>query len=193
MLRWEITSEPGSEPITTSEAKTYLRVDHTDDDTLIGALISVVRRRVEKDTGLAFISQTRKAYVTSFPPTTQIQLPGTPVTSITSITYIDDGGTRATWDSSEYELRHGEPDYVQLGFDYDWPDHRSKMDDVEIIYDCGEASANDVSELAKHCIKVGVELEYDRDNLRNYEATRRAYDALRNSIAIGEEFVKYGA
>lgn len=48
----------GSEPITTTEAKSWLKVDFSDDDTLIGMLITSVRESLEKFTGLALIEKT---------------------------------------------------------------------------------------------------------------------------------------
>lgn len=48
----------GSEPITATEVKSWLKVDFTDDDTLIAMLITSVRESLEKFTGLALIAKT---------------------------------------------------------------------------------------------------------------------------------------
>lgn len=48
----------GSEPLTTSEVKTYLKIDFSTDDTLIGTLITGVRQAIEQFTGLALVAKT---------------------------------------------------------------------------------------------------------------------------------------
>lgn len=48
----------GSEPLTASEVKSYLKIDFSDDDTLIGTLITGVREQIEEYTGLALIAKT---------------------------------------------------------------------------------------------------------------------------------------
>lgn len=48
----------GSEPITSTEVKNYLKVDFTTDDTLIGTLITGVRESIELFTGLSLVAKT---------------------------------------------------------------------------------------------------------------------------------------
>ena len=47
-----------TEPITLSEAKTYLKVDYSDEDMLISMLISGIREQVEAFTGLGIVART---------------------------------------------------------------------------------------------------------------------------------------
>src|ERR1039457_2262271 len=56
-----------SEPISLDEAKTHLRVDITDDDLLISALISAVRDHAEKITWRGLATQQRKLVMDQFP------------------------------------------------------------------------------------------------------------------------------
>jgi uncharacterized phiE125 gp8 family phage protein len=48
----------GSEPLTASEVKNYLKIDFSTDDTLINMLITGVREQIEEFTGLALIAKT---------------------------------------------------------------------------------------------------------------------------------------
>lgn len=48
----------GSEPITVSEVKSHLKIDFTNDDTLIANLITGIRQNVERYTGLSLIAKT---------------------------------------------------------------------------------------------------------------------------------------
>lgn len=47
----------GTEPVTTTEVKSYLKIDFDNDDTLIGTLISGVRESIEKFTGLSLVEK----------------------------------------------------------------------------------------------------------------------------------------
>lgn len=63
----------GAEPLTSSEVKSYLKIDFTTDDTLIGTLITGVREEIEKFTGLALIAKTIELFDEEIPE--EIRLP----------------------------------------------------------------------------------------------------------------------
>ena len=42
MGNWKVTTAPAEAVITTAEAKAWLRVEHSDDDSLIAAIVSAV-------------------------------------------------------------------------------------------------------------------------------------------------------
>lgn len=48
----------GDEPVTVMEVKNYLKIDFSNDDVLIGSLITGVRENIELFTGLALIEKT---------------------------------------------------------------------------------------------------------------------------------------
>jgi len=52
------TIDGSSEPVTATEVKSYLKIDFTDDDTLIETIISGVREMAEQQTGLSLIPST---------------------------------------------------------------------------------------------------------------------------------------
>jgi len=65
-----IVTPPAEEPVTLTEAKNHLRVDLSDDDSLISALIVAAREHAEAITRRAFITQTLKLSLDAFPATT---------------------------------------------------------------------------------------------------------------------------
>lgn len=62
-----------TEPITLAEAKTYLKVDYSDEDTLINLLISGIREQVELFTGLGIVARTIEYFDEEIPE--EITLP----------------------------------------------------------------------------------------------------------------------
>ena len=178
-----ITSGPSSEPVSTAEMKTFLRVDFTDDDTLIGTYIEAARKAVEIECGLAFMTQTRKLTLRDFPTSVEnkIFLPGYPVQSITHIKYYDINGTQQTWSSSEYQLINEESDWVALKYDQDWPDHRSNHDPIEITYVCGHSSSSSWNESALLAIKLKMQIMYDSLDTNQLRRLEKSYDSMANS------------
>lgn len=99
------TAAPATAVMTVAEAKTFLRVDHSDDDTLIESLIASSTRAAENHCQRAFITQTWNLYLDSFPhdgAPIRIALP--PLQSVSSITYVDINGATQTWGASNYQV-----------------------------------------------------------------------------------------
>lgn len=84
MSSFKITVQATTEPVTLAEAKAQLRVDHTDEDTLIAQYIKAARQHAERFTGLSLAAQTVQLVYTGEDLT--IPLPLSPVASITSVT-----------------------------------------------------------------------------------------------------------
>lgn len=57
-MRLRLVSDAASEPVTTAELMDFARIDVDPGGTLLASLIKAARRRVERDTGLALLTQT---------------------------------------------------------------------------------------------------------------------------------------
>lgn len=89
------------EPLTTAEAKLFLRVDFTDDDTLIDALISAAREYAEHYTGQTYATVVYELGLDAF-PADAIALPNPPVSEVASVKYTDPAGDEQTLDPASY-------------------------------------------------------------------------------------------
>jgi len=117
----KLYSAPATEPISSTEAKLHLRVDVTDDDTLITALITAARQLVEEETWRALVTQTWDYVADDWPAGDAIRLPRPPIQSVTSITYLDDAGATQTMAAANYivDTYQGR---VVLAEGAEWPD-----------------------------------------------------------------------
>jgi uncharacterized phiE125 gp8 family phage protein len=101
-----LVSGPNPEPVDTTDAKLYLRVDTSADDDLIDSLIHAARMWAENYTGRALITQTFDQKFRGLPAAgSPLVLAKAPVASVTSITYLDADGASQTLDGSNYNLR----------------------------------------------------------------------------------------
>lgn len=117
-----LITAPTVEPVTATEAKAHLRVDTTDDDTYITALIKAARQHGEDFTRRALILQTWELILDAWPSDDTIVIPLPPLRSIVSVKYKDSDGTESTLAASEYIVNTGEePGKVVLGYGKTWP------------------------------------------------------------------------
>lgn len=91
-----LLSGPAAEPVTLSDAKHFLRVEHDDDDDLIAALIAGSRIHIEAQTRRAMITQTWRLTRDAWPESGRLAvLPVPLVTLVAARIYKADGSTVA--------------------------------------------------------------------------------------------------
>lgn len=160
-MRLTLESAPASEPVTRSDAKDHLRVDHTTEDTYIDALITAARQHVENVTNRALISQTWKLYLDRFP--IEISLPRAPIQSVNSIEYVDSDGVTQTLSSSIYTVdTDSEPGLIYKAYYQTWPSIRDVEKAITITYVAGYGdSGSDVPGPIIQAIKLLVSHMYE--------------------------------
>ncbi len=100
----ELVTPPAIEPITLDEAKAHLKVDTTDDDALIGRLITAARARAEWHTGRAFVTQSWILWLDCWPCTGVVEIPLLPLQSVGSVTRYAIDDTPLVLDASLYQV-----------------------------------------------------------------------------------------
>jgi len=75
-----LIAPPGEEPVTLAEAKAFCRIDGSDEDALVNALIAAARLQVESLTGRALITQTWRLTMACAPRL--VELPVIPVAAL---------------------------------------------------------------------------------------------------------------
>jgi uncharacterized phiE125 gp8 family phage protein len=103
----QLITAPAVEPLTLAEAKAHLRVDTTDDDALIAALLTASRSFCEEWTGRAFVTQTWELVLDEFSSdlnADEIEIPRPPLQSVSSIKYDDSNGIEQTLATDQYDV-----------------------------------------------------------------------------------------
>lgn len=156
-----VATAPASEPVTTAEAKTHLRVDSSDDDTYIDTLVKSARMWIERTNGLALVNTTYDGSINAFPHTDgAIIIPKYPLSSVTSITYYDDDlSTSTVFSSSSYQVdTRTRPPRIVIKNGSSWPTDSLRLSSgvvVRFVAGFG-ATAASVPEDIKHAVKLLV-------------------------------------
>ena len=139
-------------PVTTDEAKDWMRVDVADDDTMIAGLLLAATDYAETFTGRTLLTATKYHYLTAWEH--PIELPEFPLQSA-SITYIDTDGVTQTLSASLYDVdTTQEPGFIRVGYGDTWPTLRGDANGIIITYVAGYGDASDVPEGLKVAIKA---------------------------------------
>lgn len=166
----KLVTAPASEPVTLTEAKAFLRVDSSADDTLIGDLIAAARDLVETSLGRRLVTQTWQLTLDAFPADARggdaaIRVPYPPFASVTTLKYRAGAGTLTTWGSSNYVADiQSTPGRVYPALGVSWPETWELPNAVELVFVCGTAVA-DVPGAIKTGIKMIVADVYERREL----------------------------
>lgn len=176
----KLITAPASEPVTLADAKLHLRVDGTDSDTMITALIKAAREYCEGYQNRALITQTWELVLDAWPSENYIEVPLPPLQSITSIKYKDAAGVETTWPSENYLVdTDSYVGRIVLADNCSWPSEAlHPVGAIRIRFIAGYGDAAKVPEITKQALLLEVQLRYD--DLREYESERleKARDAL---------------
>ncbi len=157
----ERTVDAATEPLTTAEAKTHLRVTHSSDDTYIDGLVKAARMYVEDYLGRALITQTWKLRIHDDWPVTRIggmdlrriRLPRPPAISVTSVQYVDSDGATQTLAADQYQVIGKEYiGAVDQAYGCTWPTVRRQADAITVTYTAGYGNAAAVPQPIKQAI-----------------------------------------
>ena len=167
-----VTTDASIDPLTYSEIRDYLRLDEGVDETLLITLLKMATQYVEKFTGRALINRTITLFIdgvdeidvalwegTRVAPDMSIrkryiELPSTPVSSVSSISSFSDNDTETTFASTKYFVDTvREPARVYLRDGQAWPQSLRVANGLKIVYVAGYgANRTDVPE----AIRLGI-------------------------------------
>ena len=159
-----LTTAPASEPVSLAEAKAHLRVDATDEDTLINTLITAARTHLEVTLSRAFITQTWTWWRDAWPAARRLALPIAPVQAVSAVRAYAADDTATTLDAASYSLdAASDPARIVLGQGVSWPPVGRAANGAEIVFTAGYGAAPaDVPAPLRQAILLLVAHWYER-------------------------------
>lgn len=141
--------------LTIETIRQHCRIDGTEDDALLLLRAKAVEQMAEQETGRTFTERTRVLRLPSWPGsglTNAISLPGVPVKSITSVSYLDSAGVRQTVPNTDYKLSGTDIESLEalLWAPDGWPAAKCEPGSIVITYVAGYGAAEtDIPESAR--------------------------------------------
>lgn len=136
--RLTLVTAPAALPVTLSEAKAQLRVDHSDEDALISALIASAVAQIDGPDGIGYAmqAQTWRLTLDAFPAV--IRLPMRPVVSVSAITYVGSDDVTATFPAESYRVViAGGTALIEPVHGVSWPSTKDVLGAVNITFVAG--------------------------------------------------------
>jgi len=162
----EVTTAPTLRPLSVSEAAQFLRLDASDENTLLEALIDAARQKCELLTERTLLTTTYAMKLDAFPASRRIALARPPVASVTSVTYYDTTNTTQTLTLTTGYLTYvgDRVAYVYLPDGVTWPSTYVRPDAVTVTYVAGWTAAASVPAcLRAWCLQAVATLYENRE------------------------------
>lgn len=164
----KVAAQPVVEPVSLSEAKSQCRVDTTNDDGYLTALISAAREYCETYLDEALVDQQLVMRLDAFPAV--IELPRPPMSQTASRTAVSVvytpsiAGTTATLATTEYRVdRDSKPGTLRPLYGGSWPSHLLDYGSVTVTWWAGRGEdGTKVSSRVKAAMLMLVGLWYER-------------------------------
>lgn len=135
---------PPAAVLTLEQLRRHCKIDpptsanDADDD--LSAALAAAHATAQHHAGISIGSQTLELALDEFPEA-GILLPQGPVTSITSVTYVDTAGATQTLAGSAYSLDdYSTPQWLLPAVDTEWPDTYATANAVKVRYLAGAAT-----------------------------------------------------
>jgi len=135
---------PAEEPVSLAEARAHLKLDATEEDALLTALLTAARATLEAETRRAFVMQSWRLTLDDWPPV-PIELPLAPVASVTAVKVAALSGAMLPLDPAFYEVyAGGEPARIAVKNGQAWPMPATRLAGIAIDFTGGYGAAADV-------------------------------------------------
>ncbi|MBS0528189.1 MAG: phage head-tail connector protein [Proteobacteria bacterium] len=155
---------PAIEPWSVAEAKSYLRAENDDDDTVIASLISAARNQVEALTRCALIAQTWRFVRDQWPQDGRIKLGRGPLRTLGAARVYDSSGNANTIDAGMFVLDKAGGVIAAPSWALPMPGRASAGIELDVELGFGTAAA-DVPDVLRHAIRTLVAHWYENRGL----------------------------
>ena len=145
---------PAVEPVTLAEAKAHLRVDSTNEDSLIQSLITSARLHSETLTGLAMITQSWRMVLDGWPNRNVLAIPLVPLQQVIEVRVYEDEDVLVAIAPTEYLVETiGKPARLAMRGRQSWPKPGRPIGGIEIDVTIGYGdTAADVPDSLRQAI-----------------------------------------
>ena len=129
-----VLAGPAVEPVTLADAKSFLRLDGTDEDEVVGALVTAARLTVEARGRLALLRQTWRLRFAGWPSCRTVRVPVGPVEAVVAARLVSSAGTATVLPAGACRLHPGGDRLLLVAADAPEPEAGGRIE-VDLL--CG--------------------------------------------------------
>jgi uncharacterized phiE125 gp8 family phage protein len=159
-----LLTPPAVEPWTVAEAKDFLRVEHSDDDTIIAALIAAARGHVEALTRRALLTQSWRFVLDAWPANGRIVLRMGPLRSVIAARVYDIANHASSIDLESFVVEPAADVIASPCWALPVPGRLTAGIELDLQFGYG-ASAADVPDPLRHAVRMLVAHWYENRGL----------------------------
>jgi uncharacterized phiE125 gp8 family phage protein len=158
-----LLTPPAAEPWTVAEAKSFLRVEHSDDDTIIAALIAAARGHVEALTRRALLTQSWRFVLDAWPADGRIVLRMGPLRSVIAARVYDTANNASGIDVETFVVDVAADVVASPCWALPVPGRATAG--IELDLQLGYGNAADVPHALRHAVRMLVAHWYENRGL----------------------------
>jgi uncharacterized phiE125 gp8 family phage protein len=155
---------PTLEPWSLTEAKSFLRVEHDDDDAIIGSLIAAARNQVEALTRRGLLLQTWRVVLDRWPDDGRIRLKMAPLRAVTAARIYDTMNNASPIDAERFVVDAAASVIAAPGWSLPPPARATAGIELDVELGFGPV-ATDVPEVLRHAVRTLVAHWYENRGL----------------------------
>jgi uncharacterized phiE125 gp8 family phage protein len=159
-----LLSGPAIEPWSVEEAKSFLRAENDDDDTVIASLIAAARSHVEAMTRCALIAQTWRFTLDRWPKDGRIKPGRGPLRTLVAARVYDSVGSAAAIDADTFVIDTAGGVIVPPAWALLAPGRAASGIELDVEIGFGPA-ATDVPDVLRHAVRTLVAHWYENRGL----------------------------
>ena len=161
--RLVVETPPSEEPVSFQEAKEHVVASDGFDEDLIGRQIVSAREWVENYLKRSLVTRTFQFFLDGFPLSEKVFLPFPPISSVSSVSYLDEDGVSEPVPTSDYQLsKRSDPPFLVPAYEKKWPSPRKVYEAVTIEYVAGYGAASDVPQAIKQAMLLILGQTYNQ-------------------------------
>lgn len=160
MAGWKVTTAASEAVISTSEAKAWLRVEHSEDDAIIAMLVASATQTAQNYLSQAFVTQTITETFDTWD--SEMKLTIHPVQAVTGITYIDSDGVSQTLSSTIYNVdTYAKRAILTQAYNQTYPSLQTQRNAITVVYTAGYGLATSVPADIKQALLLMIADAYE--------------------------------
>lgn len=148
-----LLTAPAAEPLSLAEAKAFLRIEHDDDDDVVGALIASARIHVEAQTRRALITQQWRLTLDAWPADGRLKVLPAPLAALDAVRVHDDNGAASTLDLQSFVVDKAGSQLVFAPWALAQPGRAAAGIELDVTAGYGDAGS-DVPEPLRHAVRL---------------------------------------